>query len=611
MFFFFLHEKVCRNLDFGIKNISCRLFDFHKKLKMENIFLSIQQCFSKQQLTFYEYYQKLQKVLENINFETNVEEISYIISNECQKEKSDTCLGEKSKKTYVSIDECQGFSSFFPSRFSFKRDNFYSQIFGYTPCRLQLPKLIEMVKAYSRGLPPPNTDKNSLWNVFNLETNNIQNGITASIVQNNTREFAVFDAKGITDWTSCNDKSLSEIFTNDLYCCALTLDIDGNAIDVKTFGIWNSYPIHEMLNELRSSFRDVFFRHTSGRWNANKYPPKYHVWVPENKHEKKLSLRISVHFPVNVCYVNVLELQRCVNDLCEILYRRGRYLIVKYVIVNENVRFEKSNIDGEWYCLNENYSSLAQSGDNSQPNQCENIRIALTDYIEKHGKIKLSSKTKTFYITHLKNSTYVFEDPSLKKEILSLSGWAASELEQNAFIECFIDKTIYSENKSLRLPTQSKIQDGKKLRKFIPFTKHSTVIDALIHYPHQDCKACPGDFILIGSEKPEIPKEKLFSSSTSIEESKIVETIKKKYCMDIQTIKKIGNQKLCLTVKDCEKGKHFCLIKNDVHSSSKMYFVFDEMKHMLSIGCFSSNCQQKIREKGHKNNIPLIQLDSQ
>ena len=112
---------------------------------------------------------------------------------------------------------------------------------------------------------------------------------------------------------------------------------------------------------------------------------------------------------------------------------------------------------------------------------------------------------------------------------------------------------------------------------------------------------------MIGNEKLEIDNEKLFLS-TSIEESKIVETIKKKYSMDVQNIKKLGNKKLCLTIKDCEKGRHFCLIKNDVHKSSKMYFVFDEMKCMLQIGCFSTNCQQKIREMGHKNNIPLLQI---
>ena len=51
----------------------------------------------------------------------------------------------------------------------------------------------------------------------------------------------------------------------------------------------------------------------------------------------------------------------------------------------------------------------------------------------------------------------------------------------------------YHHNKSLRLPLQSKIVDGKLL----PITKHSSVLDALIHYPHTDMPDISGAPILM------------------------------------------------------------------------------------------------------------------
>ena len=548
-------------------------------------FLCIQEALSKYNFNLFEYYTKLQCILQKINSDTKENDIIHIVHNICRK----------GNKTYVDMKNCTGFSAFFPSGFSYKRDNFYSQIFGYVPHRIQLPKLIDMVKAYSQCLPPPNTKNDQFWNHFDLKQHKNKNAIITSIVQNNTREFVIFDATEMLEWSSINDKSLSEIFSGDLYCCALTLDIDGKTIDVKQFGITSSYPINEILNELQISFCNIFYTHSCGRWNVNKYPPTYHVWIPENKNETKLSMRISVHFPTNVCYLNINELQRCVNDLCEILCNSvGRYLIVRYINVNDDVRFEKSNIDCQWYCL---------PADDDAKN---NTRINIKDYIQDKDIIKINSKTQTFLIERIQNELYVQENNS-KLKIHCLDGWMTCKIEKDSFVECLIDKSIYSENKSLRLPTQSKIENGKKLRKFVPFTKESTIIDALVHYPHEDCKPCGNNFVVIGNEKPKIEKE--IVCTTTIEENEIIRIIKKKYCMETGSIKKIGQQRLCLNIVDCEKGKHFCLIKNDVHKSSKMYFVYDEVKTILYISCFSIMCQQQIKELGHKKCIPLLQLN--
>ena len=545
----------------------------------DRIFSRIQKKMYKYDFHFMEYYKKLQDILVKIDGNTNGADLECIID--------DVCIDEKGKNTYTPLDNCSGFSSFFPSCFSYKRDNFYFQIFGYPPNTTQLPKLIDMVKAYIKCRPPPNTNNPLLWEHFDLKPNRDKNAIACSInTKHDYREFIVFDAKGLLEWSGRNDKSLSEIFSKELYCCALTLDIDGKTVDAKSFGMALPYPIDGILKELKECLCDVFWRQSSQRWNANKYPPKYHVWTPENKQERKLSMRISVHFPTNICYFDIRELRRCVVEVSQMVSDSGRYLIVKYVTVNKDVRFEKSNVDSQWY---------AYDGEN-------NLRVNLKEYIDWHGEIRLENERQAFVLKNLEDTFYVDEGM-----IDCFDGWMACHVEKDAFVECLIDDSIYNENKSLRLPTQSKLENGEKVRKFVPRT-NSTVIDALVHFPHGDCEPCGNRFLVIGGANPKVEREII--CSTKIREDEIVELIRKKYSMEIGTAKKVGEGRLCFGVVAGQQGKNFCLIKNDVHGSSKMYFVFDEMKHVIYLSCFSNNCQKKIKELGHNKCIPLLDCDT-
>ena len=525
---------------------------------------------------FMEYYVSIRKILLQIDENTTVSDLNGILQI--------TLKGDTDRKTYTDIEWCTGVTTYMPNGFTQMCHAFYSLLFGYIPNSIQIPKLIDIVYAYSRCQSPPNTKNGSLWKHFDMRVPEVKNAI---ICTNNrfgsTRDFMVFDAKGLSEWCGINDLSLSEVFVGDLYCCALTLDIDGKSIDVKTHGMTISYPIDSVLSELNEQICPIFIKDTKGKWDPRKHPPKYHIWLPEMENEKKLSMRVSIHFPVNVCYENIRELRGCVEALNNAVTDSGRYLIVKHIVVNDQMRFEKSNIDNRWYHMAE-------------------MRVSLNEYLAYEIKLHLTTKKATYEIHKIDDMFKI--NGSI---VYCFDGWMASTVDGESFVQCLIDDSIYSVNRSLRLPTQSKLEEGRKVRKFVPYTKSSTILDALIHYPHVDCKPVGSALLLIGNRATQNDVDEVLFT-TNDKEVQIINTISAKYGIRVGRAKKIGEQQLCFTVSDGERGKTFCLIKDDLHKSPKMYFVFDERQNILYISCFSATCQMKIRDMGHRKNIPLLKL---
>jgi hypothetical protein len=99
------------------------------------------------------------------------------------------------------------------------------------------------------------------------------------------------------------------------------------------------------------------------------------------------------------------------------------------------------------------------------------------------GKISLAQEKKTVMF---------IEDDNTTPRSVDLKAWLSSYLECKASQQCLIDTSVYGANRSLRLPYQSKICGGRKVRKFIPANIKSRPLDALMHYAHTDTEPIRG-----------------------------------------------------------------------------------------------------------------------
>ena len=464
-----------------------------------------------------------------------------------------------------------------------KRDLLYKACLGYIPNKDQLPRCIEMAQSLALNQPPPNLPNCGLWKCLNLSPIQTGQGIVINTVipeKSGVREYRIANAQGLLQFCNKHDVSAGEVFTSEMWCTAVTLDIDGKTCDALRFGS-TCYPLPSIKRELMVAIREEILTLTNSKWDTQIDAPPIHVWMPEEGDCSKLSLRISIHFPSNVCFQSISDVSTFVKKICAILIKtKARYLVLHFIECG-GVRYEKSNMDNLWY------------GVNGQRDV-----ISLVDTIENvTGKesITLGVSNGSFSISRNERDGHLYvsqRDSSSVYKIHNIRTWIHQNIERRHMIECLVDCGIYHHNKSLRLPHQSKIQDGQHKRKLLPGKKQSSVLDALMHYPHTDMPNIRGGPVLMQYGQSSVPVC-LTHCSLSLDKAK--EVIHNKFSMTVTKVTERDGKAYLDVFRegDPAMGKgNYCVIKGDVHSNARMYFVLDN-RGMLRVGCWSSNCRQK------------------
>jgi len=392
------------------------------------------------------------------------------------------------------------------------------------------------------------------------------------------------------DFCDIQDQSAGEVFTSDMWCTAITFDIDGKTCDVLKCGT-SCYSLPSIERELIMAMKEEFMALTDNRWDVQNLKPPIHVWMPEEVDCKKLSLRISVHLPTNVCFESISDVSMFVGKVSRYLAKmKAKYLILRYV-ESGGIKYEKSHMESlMWYGIN------GQGERVSLEDAIRNVTVRdPVAILVSNGSFNVSRSERDghIYVTgYHKTTPHRVED---------ITTWIQHEIERRAMEECLVDCGVYHHNKSLRLPLQSKIVDGTPVRKLLPITKHSSVLDALIHYPHTDMPDIPGTPILMKYTQYSSPAMNSICSSISLEKAK--EVIHTKYSMHVTRVTERDGKAYLDVTRDGDTktgGGNYCLIKGDMHSSARMFFVLDN-KGMLSLGCWSTNC----RKKSMKNNLSI------
>ena len=444
------------------------------------------------------------------------------------------------------------------------RDRFYSYIFGHRATSYQCPSLCDMARAFSFAKPPPCTQDTVLWRAFTeTELPNSNMVLTSLLIspKSSARRFGLFSTKTLQDWSAKNDVSLSEVFTSQLSCTSLTLDIDGKSIDSLLDDWKEAYPVQRILSEIMRALDHAFSKLSP--WQPSRHPPAIHVWLPKEENPKKLSLRVAIHFPRNTAIRSLNHLRWYVERMSQYLEEKGKYL-VKRSISLENEIFEKSNLDDIWYTL--------RGGK----------RYPFMKTIREREKVLLGGRDNSHLLICKTDGSFALENG---ERIRDLSAF----LDDVSRVTSFLDSSIYADNRSLRLPSQSKFEDGVPVRLFVPYTHKSTIKDALLHHSHEDTEPLDGyDFFFFDDPLP-IKAEPLPL------EREDISLIEKR--LGISLVQKRRN---CYTVLDCERGKNHCFIKASEHKSKKMFLLYDEKRGEYLVSCFSSSCLEKIRQKGYK-----------
>jgi hypothetical protein len=506
----------------------------------------------------------------------------------------DITWDKRLQHTYREIDKTSNpYTTHLPLSLTRKRDLLYRACLGYIPNKDQLPKSIEMARALASNLPPPNLPTLDLWKCLNLCPVDGGRGIvinTAIPDRCNVREYRVVDAKGLMNFCERQDQSAGEVFNSDMWCTGITFDIDGKTCDALKFGS-SCYSLPSIERELILAMKEELMALTDNRWDVQNLTPPIHVWIPEEVDCKKLSLRISVHFPKNVCFESISDVSMFVGKISRNLGKiKAKYLILRYV-ESGGVKYEKSHMESfMWYGINS-----------------QGERVSLEDAIRNvtvGHPINILLRDGSFNVTRNERDGHIYVTEchgTSPHRIEDITTWIQYEIERRAQEECLVDCGIYHHNKSLRLPLQSKIVDGTYVRKLLPITKHSSVLDALIHYPHTDIPNIPGAPILMKYAQYSSPTMNSTHLSLSLEKAK--EVIHSKYSMHVTKVTERDGKAYLDVTRDSDPnpgGGNYCLIKGDMHSSARMFFVLDN-KGMLSLGCWSSNC----RKKSMKNNLSI------
>ncbi len=451
-----------------------------------------------------------------------------------------------------------------------RRDILYKAYFGYTP-HYQFPKLIDFATALADNKPPPYLAALKLWKCLNIEPlPDNRNIVINTTVPDRTcvREYRVVNADGLQRFCQSHDVSAGEVFSSHLWCTCITFDIDGKTCDSSHYDTLCIYRVDDIVQEIIKAMHKEMIFVTNGIWDMTKDQPPVHVWYPD-KDTDKLSLRISVHFPENICIKHISDLSVFARKVCHNLIKcQAKHLVLPF-LESKIGRYEKSlGYDKSWY----------RKG-----------RISIVDDLRKlkNGEeIELECKHENLIFQRNDAKLFV-EVRGKQQEIKNIETWIRDELDVYANLECLVDLGIYHPNKSLRLPLQSKIENGKHVRKFLPRNSMSTVFDALIHYPHTDMKSLGGDPILITYMGPKklVPSK---MDNTKVEKAK--EFIQKHYSLKVTKITE-RNDSVYLDVVS-EVDSNYCLIKEDTHKNAKMFFIFDRHGN-LCLSCWSTNCQKK------------------
>lgn len=470
---------------------------------------------------------------------------------------------------------------------------FYSLVLGYHPPSLLLPKNIDMARALSKSLPPPQTASLKLWQFFGISSPpNSEPLVTLNYCSSHSvgREFAVASASSIND---LEDMSAGEILSGDMWVTALTLDIDGKTIDARIHSPCIVYKSELVLQDLIEATRQVMMEELHGRWDLHKRKPSVHLWQATGEDNRKLSMRISLHLPENVTFTSIDAVREFVKKLVtQVKSARCRYLTVSYLIVNGSVRFEMSlKANNDWFAI------------------INNELHRLEDYIYqatgKGEKVCLQSQRKSYTLKKSFSCSFVVVEEGNPKatHVFDLTSWLSCTVRREAFIESFIDDSIYFHNHSLRLPGQSKLEGMKMIRKFTPWTPGSLPIDALMHYPHTDTPPLPGAPILIEDHSTQCTSNVLESNIHEDEDVEIAkEFIVSQYNSRVTKITR--GKKLLYLDLDCET----CLVKGGTHSNARMYLVYDRQTRELLANCWSSKCRDSLRQKGSTRGLFLCDL---
>ena len=491
------------------------------------------------------------------------------------------------------------------SNFARVKSHFYAAVLGYDPPDSILPSNIQMVKALSRGLPPPLCRSPSLWQFFEISPPSSCEKLVAinyCSMESTGRQFATIGALALNTFLAMHDISAGEILSSDLEVTALTFDIDGKTVDTRIHSPETVYPPDLVTRDLMSVVRECMLETTSGRWDAFKHKPAVHVWQASGENKEKLSMRISVHLPENIYFLSLEALRHFVRTLTDhVKHTKQRYLTVSYVTVDEGIRFEKSLAsEGEWHGMK------------------EGIPIGLEDHIRRlsrEGKeVRVKCKGDSYTISKSSKCGYRVRDEGTEGtvHVFDLSSWLSCTVARKALVETFVDVGIYANNHSIRLPEQSKFVDGTKVRKFVAHTKGSMPVDALLHYPHRDTPAIPGPPVRIKYRTEDRKRPKHFVSVHAKEDMATIKAfISSKYKMEINrvTANNSGSTSFIYVSSPGDgMSSRQCLVKEGPHSNARMYLVYDGQRRTLRANCWSDKCQERLRSHGSPGGILLCDL---
>lgn len=543
-------------------------------------------------MSFLDFYEKLKACLEDLSNQTIVspEQVHLCVDQHFCIEPMDTQdLGwsDKSTNTYSPISH-KGhgeFCSYFPlSTINKKKGSLYKACLGYAPKLGQLPKNIDIARAFAMGEAPPNLPSKNLWRYFGIQHRITSNNIVISTVvqgMQGVREYYVCNSNGLISFCEKHDKSASEVFSSKLWCTAITFDIDGKTMDAKLYGANNIYPITSIIEELKRAMVNELHQLTNGRWDTQLHPPACHTWRPADDNSEKLSLRISFHLPQNIAFKTISDVSTFVKKVCDNLKSSRSRILCLYSVTVDGLRFEKSNRgDEEWISINDEGNEICMS-DYINQNKCTTIETS-------KGPVKFNHTNAMLYV--------LMPGQERHTSVTNVKNWIRDHLDKVCAVECLVDTGVYHNNGSLRLPTQSKIVNGKLVRKFCPMSDSSTVLDALVHYPHTDTNAIEGDPMLLSYSQHEEYKLEGFADH-DLDKAKLY--IENKYDMNVVKVTE-RHGKIFLDVQH-KNGTNYCLIKGDIHSSARMYFILTG--NNLSIGCWSDKCKVK-----GKQNVDRIKL---
>lgn len=542
-----------------------------------------------QSLTFMDMYERLKDCIVHISqIKVENKDVIYKIVEDLMlsgvdDESHQTSLWwyDKEQHTY-SVTNDGPFHHAFHLNVARRRDVLYKTYFGYIPCQDQLPSFVQIARAHAMKCSPPYLEGDFLWKALGapVPIPDGKNIVVNSIVpgRENVREFHVMNTSALEETTS--DMGMGEVFSDKLWCTAITFDIDGATVDAREDGWISAYPVDEIIHDITRTCRTLMLEMTQRRWDMAFTKPAIHVWVPEDPTEKKLSMRVSLHLPSNVCFENIADVSHVVKRMCVELKKTSRYLIVDRVKV-DGLMFERSVNNKGWRAWDEN----------------KNVIVQLEPYLKTHHSVTVEGNQGKPFCLLRDNDKFVMEQGGVKIPIPNISCWIQKWFEKFSHRECLIDEGIYHNNRSIRLPQQSKFVQGRAIRRFVPFEGSSKVTDALMHYPHNDTLPISGTPLLVSlSRDTSIMDVVVQEDIPNMDE--VVETIDRTYGMKVtKTTRKNGNVYLDVEKKDGGgPGKgNFCLIKNDWHRNAHMYFIVNA-SGTLKMKCWSTNCQKKLKK---------------